>query len=135
MRKIILMFFIFPVFLFGQNTDSLKLVLKNTKNDTTRCNILGMLIESENDETVWPKYNEQLLQLTEASLKQTPPNTPAYRFYLKHYCSALNNLGVLSRKKGNIPKAIECYNQCLKINEELGDKKGTALSLSNIGFI
>ena len=69
-----------------------------------------MLTEAENDETVWPKYNEQLLQIAEAALKTLPSSAPEYRFYKKHYSSALNNLGVISRKKGNIPKAFECYN-------------------------
>lgn len=140
MKKQFLFSAIFIVFLsqfMAQNKtmDSLKFALKTAKHDTTRCNILNAMIEAENDETVWPKYNEQLLQIAEAALKTLPNNTPEYRCYKKHYSSTLNNLGVISRKKGNIPKAFECYNKCLKLNEELGDKKGIALALSNIGFI
>ena len=37
--------------------------------------------------------------------------------------------------QGDIPKALEYYHKSLKIREEIGDKKGIANSLNNIGYI
>jgi tetratricopeptide (TPR) repeat protein/serine phosphatase RsbU (regulator of sigma subunit) len=48
---------------------------------------------------------------------------------------ALNNIGYVIQQKGDIPKALEYYHQSLKIQEEIGDKKGIANSLNNIGMI
>ena len=55
--------------------------------------------------------------------------------YKKQESQALNTIGASFQIKGNLLKAIEMYQQSLKIREELGDKKGVSASLSNIGSI
>jgi serine phosphatase RsbU (regulator of sigma subunit)/tetratricopeptide (TPR) repeat protein len=116
----------------AQNIDSLKLELKNAKHDTTLCNLLNAIVEAENDNEIWPIYNEQLRVLSE---KHTKTNTPNKPFYLKHLADALNNAGYLYKTQGDIPKGLEFYHKSLKIQEEIGDKKGGATSLNNIGAI
>jgi tetratricopeptide (TPR) repeat protein len=113
--------------------------LKNAKHDTTRCNILNAMIEAENDDVVWPKYNEQLKNIAEANLKKTPANgsgsNPIRRAFNTYLAVALNNIGFIYQSQGDIPKALEYFDRSLKIEEELGNKKGISTSLNNLGAI
>jgi tetratricopeptide (TPR) repeat protein len=137
MNRFLLFIFLFPYVLLAQNSykDSLKLALKNAKHDTTRCNILNELIDSENDDKVWPKYNDQLLRLAKYGSYKSSTDTTRKLFYLKHLAGALNNIGFLAQTQGDIPKAIDFYLKSLKIEEEIKNKKGIAYSLNNIGSI
>ncbi len=120
--------------LLAQNTDSLKLALKNAKHDTVRCNILAALSESVNFDEL-PAFNEQLMVLTKKNADLLAPGNPLKKFYLKLYAFALNNFGFFYDEKGDIPKALNYYLRSIKIHEELGNKSGIASSLNNIGFI
>ena len=139
MKRLLILLFLLPFFLFGQNTggepgrniDSLKLALKNAKHDTVRCNILSALAENADDDE-WPAFNEQLKSLTEKNIAN---NSTPKKFYLKHLANALNNVGFLSDNKGDIPKALENFHKSLTILEELGYKKETANSLNNIAGV
>ncbi len=115
--------------------DSLKIELKNAKHDTARCNILNSMIEEESDYAVWSKYNEELLKITESKLKKTKQKDPEYKLYQKYFADALNNVGYLAEQIGDITKAIDYYGRSLKIQEDIGNKQGIALSLNNIGAI
>ena len=44
------------------------------------------------------------------------------------------NLGDLYLRQGDLKKAIECYNQDLKIAKDIGDKRGEGVALSNLGI-
>ena len=134
MRIFILFIFLFPFVLSAQDRtiDSLKLVFKNAKHDTTRCNILNLMIEAESDDELWPIYNNQLLKLAEKKYKDKVSKKEA-RFYLKHVASALNNIGYLANQQGNIDSAIVYYQKSLKIQKEINDKEGMAHSFNNIG--
>ncbi len=118
----------------AQNTDSLKLALKNARHDTTRCNILYELIEAESDDKVWPVYNEQLMELAKKNAF-TAPTGSLQKFYLNYYAGALNNMGVLSNDIGDINKALDYYKKSLKIQEEIDDPGGIATALNNIAFV
>jgi serine phosphatase RsbU (regulator of sigma subunit)/Tfp pilus assembly protein PilF len=48
---------------------------------------------------------------------------------------ALNTIGASFQIKGDFLKAIDFYQQSLKIREQLGDKEGVSASLANIGSI
>jgi adenylate cyclase len=54
---------------------------------------------------------------------------------LKAKAKAYKLQGVSFYVQGNYPKALDFFKQSLKIGEEIGDKKGIAASLSNIGSI
>ncbi len=131
MKRSLLILFLFPCFLFGQNIDSLKLALKNAKHDTARCNILFTLAETASDEE-WPAFNEQLKKLAE---KKLAANSLPKKFYLKHLAFALNNVGVYCDYKGDIPASLENFHKGLKILEELGYKKEAANTLNNIAGV
>lgn len=55
--------------------------------------------------------------------------------YIKAQSTAYNLQGISYTLKGDYRKAIDFQNRRLKINQELGDKKGTAGALGNIGNI
>ncbi|MBC7862054.1 MAG: tetratricopeptide repeat protein [Bacteroidia bacterium] len=130
--RLILLLLPFLNFAQSRFIDSLKLVLKEAKHDTTRCIALNELAETIDDIAVWPLYNEQLLRLAEKN-KNAPP--PLKKFYLKQMANALNNIGYLAQQQGNVPKALEFYQKSLKIDIELKDKMGVATSLNNLGYI
>jgi len=52
-----------------------------------------------------------------------------------HMASALNIQGVSFHIQGDYTKAINYYTKSLKINEELGNKKGYAATINNVGNI
>jgi tetratricopeptide (TPR) repeat protein len=114
--------------------DSLKLALKNANHDTTRCNILNAMVETEADDKVWPIYNDQLLKLAE-KCASAAPNTARQQLYLKHQATAFSNIGFLAMHDGDLPRAFEFYNKSLKINEEINNKSAISSCLSNIGVI
>ncbi len=128
--------FIFLLILFpcrSQDTDSLKLILKNAKHDTTRCKVLGSLIESEGDEKVWSLYNDQLLKLCEGNLKTTTGSL--HITFLKYYANALSNSGMICDIRGDIPKALDYYERCLKIMEETGAEHDLAGVFNNMAVL
>lgn len=119
----------------SQNMDSLKLALKNVKNDTSKCKILDAIIEAEADEKIWPLYNEQLKTLCETKLKNLPKTHAEFKFFLKYYGDAINNIGYLYNDRGDIQKALEYFHKSLEIREQAGDKQGVGIALNNIGSV
>ena len=117
----------------AQNLDSLKFALKNAKHDTTRCNILNLIIETESDDSIWPKYNEQLKTLAEKNLKNTNLNSTLYYAFSKHLAASLNNIGYSYSIQGYLPMAIESFSKSLKIQEKIDDKKEISVLLTNMG--
>ncbi len=131
MKKLLLCTFIlFSSFLFNncysENVDSLWSVYRNVKNhDTIRLrafnDIAWSLLYTNPDST----YILGHIELEMARTKK-----------LKYWeTKALNTIGASYQVKGNYIKAIDFYQQCLKIREELKDLKGVAASLANIGSI
>jgi len=56
--------------------------------------------------------------------------------FFKRYKAISNNcLGIVQSCKGNQTKALDYFNLSLKINEEVGDKKGISSSLGSIGNV
>ncbi len=121
-------------FAYGQlnPADSLKLALKNAKHDTTRCSILNAMIEDEEDEKIWSKYNEQLKELSEKNIKSNDANN---KIYLKYLATYLYNVGFSYDNKGDVTRALDYHKRSLKIREEIGDKQGIAFSLDNLASI
>lgn len=112
--------------------DSLKISFRNAANDTMRCNILNQMVEAESNDTVWPKYNEELKSIAEKNLKKgTSPLLE--KTYLKYLAAAISNIGYQQTLNGKIHEAIENYFKCIEIQKKINDKKGLAFSLSSIG--
>lgn len=114
--------------------DSLKLDLKNVKQDTLRCIILIQLAESASDEE-WHLYNDTLFRFCENRLKTIKVSSPLHKKYLSYYATALNNKGYFSDHIGKQTEAIDFYQRAIKIREDIDDKKGLAASYNNIGYV
>ncbi|MCX6295917.1 MAG: tetratricopeptide repeat protein, partial [Bacteroidetes bacterium] len=131
MKKIILLFLIISYLLpinqcVSQNIDSLWSVYNNVKTpDSTRLeafnDIAWSLLYTNPDST----YILGHIELEIARTKKLK----------KCETKALNTIGASYQVKGNFLKAIEFYQQSLKIREDLKDLKGVASSLANIGSI
>ncbi|MBC7862858.1 MAG: tetratricopeptide repeat protein [Bacteroidia bacterium] len=140
MKQPLVLLILFP-FLFpaqGKITDSLKSVLKTTKQDSTRCSALLALGENlyvakpDSAFMLW----DQAQKIAESNLKNLSELLPAQKkVFLKHLASALNNMGYLLQQKGDIKKAIEYFGRGLKLDEEVGYKQGIATTLNNLGII
>jgi len=113
------------------NIDSLKLELKNAKNDSIRCLILNNLIETEVTNAVWSQYNEQLKVICEKKLKTSGLN----KFYKKYLSACYYNLGELADDEGNVEDALNNLNISLKLSEEIKDREAIANSYNFIGII
>ncbi len=129
---VFLMCIIFVSSAQNNKIDSLKFALKKAKNDTTRCNILHMLTELEDEDDKWSEFNKELKNLCEKNLNEP---SSLRQFYLRHLANAINNEGYLASKKGNEKKAFDDFSKGLKIFETINDKDGMVFSLYFIGQI
>ncbi len=114
--------------------DSLKSELKKSQHDSVKCKTLDLLIESEYDDAIWPKYNKQMLTLVNKNLKKQPTGKQKL-FFLKYKARALTNQSLVYSMQGNVPLALESVKQSLKIQKELKDDVGIGVALNNIGGI
>jgi serine phosphatase RsbU (regulator of sigma subunit)/tetratricopeptide (TPR) repeat protein len=114
--------------------DSCLKVFQNAKDDTSKVQAIGFLVEECVDDKVWPKYNLLVYSLVTTKLA-AQPSAPVKRSLLNYLADALNNIGYLSNNKGVLPKALKYFHKSLKIQEEIGNKEGIARSLINIGAI
>lgn len=137
MRKIVFTVLVSFLYLFAfsqlSTIDSLKIVLKNAKHDTTRCSILNAMIENESNDSLWPIYNEQLKKISGKYLKN--PKSDLTSYFLKHYANALNNDGFLKMQKGETFTAYEFYYEALDIYKKINDPHGIASELINLGYL
>jgi len=111
---------------FAQNIDSLWSVYKNEKiNDTIRLeafNDIAWSLLYTNPDSAYMLGHEELEKAKSLKLK-------------KWESKAYNTIGASYQVKGNYLKAIDFYQQSLKIREKLGDIRGVSSSLANIGSI
>ncbi len=132
---IFILFFASTHSLFSQNelSDSLKVAYKIAKHDTIRCKILNELIESEYNDSIWPLYNQQLMELSQAKMKSS--SGQLQKNYAAYYALTLNNLGFLYMLKSQSPKAYEYYNKALAEEERNNNKVGIATVYNNLGYL
>jgi serine phosphatase RsbU (regulator of sigma subunit) len=111
---------------YSQRSDSLWALYKNTKNhDSLRLTALYEMawdLIYTNPDSSYALGKKQLEMSRAKKLK-------------KFESKALNTIGASYQVRGNFVKAIDSYQQCLKIMEELGDKKGIAAAMGNIGSL
>ncbi len=112
--------------LFSQRADSLWALYKSPKShDTTKLAALYELawdLLYTNPDSTFILGQKQLELAREKKLR-------------KLESKAMNTIGASFQVRGNYVKAIESYQQCLKIMEELGDNRGIAAAMGNIGSL
>lgn len=111
--------------------DSLKIVLKNTTDDSSKCVILSQMIENEWDLNIWPNYNNEIKLITEKHLNNKQPKI----IFLNYYAYTICNIGYYNQEKGNNIIALEYYKKGLEIQKKTNSKESIAASLNNIGYI
>src|SRR5436305_748098 len=86
---------------YSQNIDSLREVIRTAKHDIVKCNALNVLIEVEADDSVWPKYNQELMEICETNIAKLDKSHPDRIIFQKYYANALNNSGYLAIQQNN----------------------------------
>ena len=138
-RIYILLLFLFAsvnVYSQSREIDSLKIVLKNAKYDSTRLRVEILLCKKFNS------YGDYLLALDygiraikHAKSLEVLPDTGLAMFGKRGEARTYINMGVICDNQGNYPKALDYDNKALKLKLELKDKKGIADAYNNIGRI
>ncbi|MBI4930632.1 MAG: tetratricopeptide repeat protein [Bacteroidetes bacterium] len=131
-----LFIFLFTIsFSFSQENeiDSLNLLLKNAKHDTTKLRLLVDLSE-KCELTDILKYAQSAAELADVILNETE-NLSVQQKVKKLKAQAINNIGYNYNIQGDSHKALEYYQKGLRIQEETNDKTGAALSLNNMASI
>jgi len=122
-------------FSIAQVSDSLQRLLKNKLHDTTRCNILGLLIDDENDPAIWEVYNQEIESISSRNLAALQNESNLYKVFQKHFASAISNKGVLEFSRGKDLEALKDFETALKIESELENKRGISSAVNNIGAV
>jgi tetratricopeptide (TPR) repeat protein len=132
--------------LFAQQTpatvlsDPLKKILQAKIHDTLRCQLINKLVEMEDDDEIWPAYNEEVIKIGERALqniddKHAGEGKILFRAYAFYLSGAMNNKGYINRRKGNGQLALEYYFKSLEFGKQINDKASMASVLNNIGQV
>ena len=112
--------------------DSLNILLKNAKHDTTQIRCLYLIGEMSRNFRI--TYWDSLGNNCELLLEKSKNNPFIKRTTLKYLSGVYNNIGTLAEEQNNKQKAIDNHYKSLKIREELKDEPGIAESYYNIGI-
>jgi len=121
----------------GKSTliDSLYSVLEEEIHDTLRTQVYLKLAE-----TVYVRDMYEAESLTQRALALTDKNLrratgKELQSFRESRGSALNNMGFFHEAHGRLTKALKSYHYCLNLCEEIGDERGVAVALNNIGHV
>ncbi len=117
----------------NKTLDSLNLVLKNAKHDTTRVEVL-IEISELNDlqfDTIL-NYSYRALSIIEKNLMK---DKKSFHLFLNYQASIFNSMAVLYYYKNNNIMALQFVKKALKISQSENNKKSIAASLINLGYI
>ena len=117
--------------------DSILPLYHKAKQDTEKLILLRTLAENLINETVWPRYNHLLFNLSQELLKDPESRSEKeIKTIKKYFASALQNLGFQADAiEFNNSKALEYYEKTLIIQEEIGDKRGASVTMNNMAVI
>jgi serine phosphatase RsbU (regulator of sigma subunit) len=143
LRLIIIFYLINVTCLFSQKFSNdeleqyafIKSEIANAKNDTTVVKALtykGELFYEKFPDSVITICNE-VIALADRKIKSA--NEQERRVYLLYKASATSNKAYMYEDYGDIIKAIECYMEALKIQEQIKDLEGVANTYLNLGVV
>ncbi len=123
--------------LFSQDVDldTLKLALKNEKNDTTRLSLMiDIGTESSLDDEM--KYCQEAVVLADKLLKDIRYGSQqAQKSILSKKATAIHEIGYVFERKGDIQASLHYTEMALKINESIGNKNHAAEDLNSIAYM
>ncbi len=119
-----------------KSKDSLLTRLKSLTNSQERIKTLSILVETEQDDKIWPKYNEEIIAIAEQNIKETgQPKSALDTFYYQKLSSAIGDRGFLFYMQGNYKKAVDDYNLSIKIGNKVDNKNNAAIMYNNIAGV
>lgn len=117
----------------NSSIDSLKLILKNTSNDSLKCIILTAITDQTGDAEILYDCNQQKIKICEKNISISTGTKKT--FFLEALSAALNNQGYATNMRGKVMEALSLFERALKLNEQIGNKNGAAIGLNNIAVI
>lgn len=124
-----------PAAAHANPVDSLKALILNAEHDTLRAkytNALGTaFFNSDLDSAMF--YWQQALKMGEDLSESDDP--AVQRAGKLQVMKSASNTAVIHQYRGLYPLAIKQYQRCLRLAEELHDRRGTMIALNNIGLI
>jgi two-component system, NarL family, sensor histidine kinase UhpB len=126
------MFLAINAFCQEEQFDSVKSILQNTTNDTTRMRLLNYLTENL-PEGEWQLYNDTLLSFAQEKLSGDIQNKALTKQYLQSLATAYNNKAIDLKYKGETGKALKFGLQAQDIFNTLNDTINIANSYYNNG--
>lgn len=105
--------------------------------DSSRANAyvsLSEILYISNLDTV-DYLSEKAILIAERNLAKQNLADKEKKFFQKVIAGALNNLSYASNNRGDVAKALEYNEKSLKINREIGNRRGIATALNNMGTI
>ena len=124
---LLLLFLSSSVFSQNARLDSLKTLLMDADEDTSKANLFIEITRAYlydfNDREAMQAYSEKNLALSKKLN------------YKKGIAYSYNFMGIVQWGKGNLDKALDYYKNALTLMQEIHDMNGESSSLANIGFI
>lgn len=102
--------------------------------DTLRVQALMGIVNNIWNNDVWPVYNRYVMNQIKGTIPQDI-RADEIRFMKRVLAETINNEGYYHRNRGNIPVAIQCYHESLKILEELKDSISMTYLYNNLGAL
>lgn len=112
--------------------DSLKNLLNGKLHDTLRIEVLFALIDLEEDNKIWPVYNNAANKVIQKHLKQKGKDC---KKYISYYGSYLLNKGYLQNQLGDMVNGLKYYKQALRLFDDVKDSSGISIALNNVGYV
>ncbi len=112
-------------------SDSLRVLLKQTSNDSIRCVLLTKLSETAPDGE-WENDNTELKSVARQAFYRTG-SLSLKKFYMQCMAVALNNDGVILGRMDLPGEELAHYQAAWHLFKAISDSAGMATSLSNIG--
>ena len=117
--------------------DSLNQIIQEARHDTSLAKAyveLSEIFHVSNLDTLIPLC-KKAKSIAETNLIRNDLPAQEKRVFQVVLAQALNNLGVVYDRRGDISLGLEYYQKALEIQEAIGDKHGMANSLNNIGLV
>jgi tetratricopeptide (TPR) repeat protein len=115
--------------------DSLKALIAAGEHDTLRAkhlNNIGTAFFNSNLDSAFAYWNHALELGDTLSQSDDPAVARAGKFQVMRSSS---NTAIVYQYRGLYPLALRQYQRCLRLTEELADKRGKMIALNNIGLI
>lgn len=131
---VLYLFFFSTAFAQNRQLDSLRLIIKNAKHDTTRAATMvnfSKEVYNFNPDTVIPVCKSAIEFIDHAKAL----NQKEERSFASTKSLAYSNMGFVYLNQGRKDLAFKNWTKSLEIREKIGDKNGIAILYNNFGYV